>query len=197
MIPRMKSKLKDEPAGAEAEVTLPPHVQGWGKPLLDVLAAGVDLPSVDEVWVQYPDGDIEGPLPGGRSSWRIINELDVVVLVRSGTPHAGASAPAVMPAPMPGPPTVLVPPVHAASSLAAATHAASCAGVELPTLSEEERNWKRIHALFLDEPCPVPRILQQVRLFDLLFLTLSAVIGAAIARTPVTASLNPMTCADQ
>lgn len=169
----MKSKLKDEPAGAEAEVTLPPHVQGWGKPLLDTLAAAVELPSVDEVWVQYHDGEVEGPLdPSVRSSWRTINELDVVVLVRSGTPHAGASAPAVMPAPMPGPPTVLVPPVHVASSLDAVTHAASYAGVELPTLSEEERNWKRIHALFLDEPCPVPRILQQVRLAFVLNLSL-------------------------
>lgn len=167
----MRVRVKGDDAGAVTEVvSLHMHrVTGWGQPLLDALAAAVGLPCVGGVWVLYNDGEVEGPLPGGRGSWRIVNEPDVTVLVTAGAatrfPNpicpicqstargaaSGAPPPPVTPAQMASSPPVS-PPITAVGRI----------GIELPTLTEEERNWRRIHALFLDEPCSVPRVLQQV-----------------------------------
>jgi hypothetical protein len=134
-------QLKDDPAGAEIEVTLPPSVTGWGPALLHTLAAATGLPAVVDVWVLDADGEIEGPLRASKRTWAWITEPDVTVLVRGPT---GGGAPA--------------PPSRAA---ARGGGALSALGFELPALSEEEQNWRRVQALFLDEPCPVPRIMQQ------------------------------------
>jgi hypothetical protein len=131
-------QLKDDPAGAEIEVTLPPSVTGWGPALLDALAEATGLPAVVDVWVRDADGNIDGPLRSSKR-WAWITEPDVTVLVRG---PVGGGAPA--------------PPSRAAGGAGGAA-----LGFELPALSEEEQNWRRVQALFLDEPCPVPRIMQQ------------------------------------
>jgi hypothetical protein len=156
----MRVRVKDDAGGAVAEVVLGEGVTKWGQPLLDALAAAVGLPSVGAVWVLYDGGEIEGPLPGGRGSWKIVNEPDATVLVTAGAgPAPGARSPQ---------PTVPASPVtpaqHAMSPLVSPMpmDAAARAGIELPTPTEDERNWSRVQALFHDEPCPVPRIMQQV-----------------------------------
>jgi hypothetical protein len=104
-----------------------------------VLADAAGLPAVVDVWVRDADGEIEGPLRGSKLSWICITEPAVTVIVRGPT---GGGAPA--------------PPSRAGGGAGGAA-----LGFELPALSEEEQNWRRVQALFLDEPCPVPRIMQQ------------------------------------
>ena len=136
----------DEPASAEIDVDLPAEVTGWGQPLLDVLARTCGLPTVSEVWVRDADGELEGPLPGGKRSWRFVSEPDVTVLVR-GTGSSSVSAGRSV--------------VSTTRHPTASSHASL--GFEFPTLTEGEQNWRRVQALFLDEPCIVPRVMQEVR----------------------------------
>ena len=166
-------QLMDEPASAEIDVDLHAEgVTGWGQPLLDALARACGLPAVSEVWVRHPGGEIDGPLPGGRpdrSAWRIVSDPDVTVLVRgagSNSAPVGRSA--------------LSTPLHPTAS----SHGESSLGFEFPTLSEGEQNWRRVQALFLDEPCIVPRVMQEVRSIIHCFIS-----------TSLAAWLTPRSCA--
>lgn len=133
------------PTGVEVD-----QADGW-ETLQEKLAVAVGLPAVADVWVKYPDGVIEGPLPDGRGSWRTLSEDGISVLVSPKVVSGifGAAAPVARPA-----------------RAAAAAAGGDLPGLEAPPLLEEEQNWKRIQALFLDKPCPVPRIMQQVTSID-------------------------------
>lgn len=133
-------------ASAEVEVELPSSVTSWGPPLLAALGAAVGVAEVAEVWVRCPDGELEGPLPGGRLSWAALTgdpELVALVVPRS-------------------------------RSIPTASSAASAGLDDVDTeeaLGDGEQNWRRIQVIFADEPCPAPRILQQVRVNVTFLLT--------------------------
>jgi hypothetical protein len=181
----------DDPANPGVEVELPVTPSGWGREHTHAVAEAVGVDSQSAfVSLRFADGVSEGRLPTGRSGWRMITGMEPgdVLVVCSGAaaapaprvvaptasltvlggnnPRSGeigqppAASSATTSTPIPGPSATAS--VQAAPSTRSVTHASSYVGAELPVLSEEERNWKRIHALFLDEPCPVPRTLQQV-----------------------------------
>jgi hypothetical protein len=174
----------DDPANPGVEVELPVTPSGWGREHTNAVAEAVGVDSQSAfVSLRFADGVSEG-LATGRSGWRMITGMEPgdVLVVCSGSaaapaprvvaptapltvlggnnPRSGeigqppAASSATTSTPIPGPSATAS--VQAAPSTGSATHTASY--VELPTLSEEERNWKRIHALFLDDPCPVPLV---------------------------------------
>mmetsp|Transcript_1004 Transcript_1004/g.2959 ORF Transcript_1004/g.2959 Transcript_1004/m.2959 type:complete len:207 (-) Transcript_1004:559-1179(-) len=124
----------------------------------------MQMPAVSSVYVRSAEGNLHGPLPGDDISWMLFTMPDVTVRVRG--PVAAVTAPAP---PDPGPSAV----GSAHRAVAAGGSEASMPGMEPPSLSVEEQNWRRVQALYLEEPCPVPRLLQQVRTLPIAWTSLS------------------------
>jgi len=153
----------DDARGPAIDVE-PPLSRKWDD-LLTALGAATKIAVVATVWVRSADGEVQGPLQGGDISWMLVTMPGVTVLVR-GPVAAAAAAPAP---PDPEPRGV----ASAYRAVVTAVGDASMPGMEPPALSAEEQNWRRVQALYLEEPCPVPRLLQQVRTLPIAWTSLS------------------------
>ena len=137
-----KRSESDAFAGTECELPAPDgkRRREWTAEHTAAVAAAVGVHGDGaRVHVLYPDGD-EEELAQGRQGWAIVSSLDPEAMLIVDPPVVEASA-AHGPLGVPSP------------------FFLDGRGDILP---EGEANWRRIMALYLEEPCPVPRIMQQV-----------------------------------
>ena len=111
---------------------------GWAE-LAPVLASELGLPDIGSVWIKYDSGadKLDGPYDLNRASFSIVRytpNITVVVGVQTESSPMQPAAVGFLSAP------------------------AQSEQID----SEETQNWRRVKKLFEDEPCPVPRMLQQV-----------------------------------